>query len=153
MKFLTDRHEIGKAINIDNIPVLTIDIERCMKGYPDCYSGSKVRVLGGRSAGYSNLDTRCTVEMFGEEPGNECHDKPWLYSKIILSGSSVCIKRTFGLDDILNDVEWSNARTVKAGDLVLVLFKGADSACLRMMKVGDHVNPHCMTVATLVDVD
>ena len=153
MKFLKNRTEIGKAINVDRIPVLTVDISNPMKGYPDCYSGSKVNVAGGRSKGYEDLLTRCTVKMYGDEPGNECHDEPWMYKKIILSGEIVGLKSSFTINDIISDVEWSNARTVKAGDAVIVFFRACNNGYLRLMKVSDRVNPHCSTVATLIDPD
>ncbi len=153
MRFLKDRREIAKAINIDRIPVLTVDIDNPMRGFPDCFSGSKVLVYGGYSKGHENLATRCTVKMFGDEPGNECHEKPWMYKSIILSGECVCLHNDFRMQDLLEDVEWSNARTIKAGDTVIVFFKTVCQGCLRVMKVSDRINPHCSTVATLVDVD
>lgn len=153
MKFLRTRHEIADAINIKKYPVLTIDLRQPMNGYPDCYSGSKVNVAGGHSKDYEDLLTRCTVQMFGDEPGNECHDEPWMYQKIILSGGCVCLHSSFTMKDILEDIEWSNARTVKAGDTVVVFFQMENACYLRMMKVSDRINPHCSTVAVLVDID
>ena len=153
MKFLTNRTEIGKAININRYPVLTLDCTAPMKGFPDCYSGSKINLAGGHSKGYEDLLTRCTIKMYGDETGNETHDTPWMYKKIILSGGSVCLHATFGLEDVIEDIEWSNARVAKGGDKVLVFFKAPNGGCLRLMKISDRVNPHCSTVATLEDID
>lgn len=148
MKFLKDRHEIAKAININRYPVLTIDCTKPMNGYPDCYEGSKINIKGNR-----DLLTRCTVKMYGDEPGNEAHDAPYMYKSIILSGGCVCLHSSFGLADVIEDIEWSNARIAQGGDKVVVFFKMANGGCLRLMKISDHINPHCSTVARLEDVD
>lgn len=153
MKFLTDRKEIAKEINIKGTPVLTIDITECMKGYDHCYEGSCVRVLGGHTRGYEDLDTRCTVMMFGGEQGNEDHDRPWTYKKIVLNGGVVCIDNSFGLSDVDEMVKWSNTRVIKAEDPVILYFRGKNVGYLRMMKVGKRIDPFCSTVATLVDID
>ena len=153
MKFITNRQEVAKKINLDNIPVLTIDISKCMNGYDNCYEGSKVRLLGGHSSGYEDLTTECTVKMYGDEEGNECHAMPWTYKKIVLTTGCVCIKSSFGLSDVDRMVEWSNTKILKANDTVLVYFRGEDMGFLREMKVGAKINPHCSTAAVLVDVD
>ena len=153
MKYLRSRTEIADAINIKRYPVLTIDLREPLKGYPNCYAGSKVNVAGGHSGRYTDLLTRCTIEMFGDEPGNGCHDEPWRYQKIILTGSCVSLHASFTMDDVLSDIEWSNARTVKPGDTVVVFFRTDATGYLRLMKVSDHINPHCQTVATLIDID
>lgn len=152
MKFLTDRKKIAEAINIQKLPVLTIDISKSMEGFDHCYEGSKVRVLGGHSKGYEDLDTRCTVRMFGDEKENSRHDAPQFYGKIILSGGAVFLSSDFGLRDVDEMVEWSNAREVRAGDQVIVYFRGNGVGYLRLMKVGSRIDPHCSTVAVLEDV-
>lgn len=153
MKFITNRQEIAQKINIENIPVLTMDISKCMNGYDHCYEGSKVRLIGGHSKGYEDLTTDCIVKMYGDEDGNECHDMPWMYKKIVFTAGCVCIKSSFGLADVDSMVEWSNTKILKANDVVLVYFRGKDMAFLREMKVGSKINPHCSTAAILVDVD
>lgn len=153
MKFLRERTEIAKKINIEKIPVLTIDITKCMNGYDNCYEGSKVRLIGGHSKGYEDLTTDCTVKMYGDEEGNECHDTPWLYERLVLTGGCVCLKSSFGLSDVDEMVEWSNTKILKANDPVIVYFRGNGVGFLREMKVGGRINPHCSTVAMLVDVD
>lgn len=153
MKFLTNRTEIAEAINVNRYPVLTIDCTKEMEGYADCYEGSKINLRGGRSKGYEDLLTRCTVKMFGDEPGNECHFAPWTYKRIILQGGIVGLHASFGLRDVLEDIEWSNARVAAGGDKVVVFFRAAKAGFLRLMKISDHIDPHCSTVATLVDID
>lgn len=153
MKFLRTRYEIADAINIKRYPVLTIDVRKPMDGYPDCYAGSKINVAGGHSKGHEDLLTRCTVKMFGDEPGNDCHDTPWMYKTIILSTGCTCLHNDFCLGDVLEDIEWSNARIVNAGDIVAVFFRSEHGAFLRLMKVSDRINPYCSTATTLVDID
>ena len=46
MKFLRDRKEIAKAINIERIPVITMNIRKCMDGYENCYEGSRINLEG-----------------------------------------------------------------------------------------------------------
>ena len=153
MKFLTDRKEIAQEINLNGTPVLTVDISKCMDGYADCYEGSNVRILGGHSKGYEDLDTRCTVMMFGDEPGNEDHTRPWMYKKIILRGGAVCLNGSFGLHDVDEMVKWSNTKVLKAGDPVILFFRGKEMGHLRMMKIGKRIDPFCSTVTTLADID
>ena len=153
MKFITNRQEIAQKINIEKIPVLTVDISKSMNGYNDCYEGSKARLIGGHSKGYEDLTTDCTVKMYGDEEGNECHSTPWMYKKIVLTAGCVCLKSGFGLSDVDQMVEWSNTKVLKANDPVIVYFRGSGVGFLREMKVGSRINPHCSTAAVLVDVD
>ena len=152
MKFLTDRKEIAQEININRTPVITFDIRFCMDGYENCYRGSKVQVATPSNR-YPDMTARCTAEMFGDERGNECHDTPWMYKKIRLTEGGVCIKADFGMFDVLEMVDWSNTRTVKAGEKVIVMFRSQSWVSLRVMKVSDRVNAHCSTVATLEDIE
>lgn len=153
MKFLTDRQEIARAINIDRIPVLTVDIRKPMDGYPDCYSGSKVLVATPCKR-YPDSYSRCTVKMFGDEPGNaERHDTPWAYKKIVFSCPGTMLTADFGMRDVREMVEWSNCRMLHAGDQVVVFFDRGDKGYIRLMKVSDRVTSGYSTVATLEDID
>ena len=152
MKFLTDIKKIAQKINIEHVPVLTIDITKGMDGYPDCYEGSKVRIVGAHKGEYADLDDRCTVRMYGDQEGNENHESPWLYKTIKLYGEAVFLKGDYGLRDVDEMVEWSNTRAVHAGEKVLVYFRGKDVGFLRLMKISDHVDPFCSTVARLEDI-
>ena len=153
MKFLRDRKEIAKAINIDRIPVITMDISKCMKDYTDCYEGTKINIEGAHSGRYSDLLTHCTARMYGDEIGNECHDEPWMYKKIVLCPRITCLSDSFSLRDVDEMVEWSKAPVVKAEDLVIVYFRANNEAYLRLMKIGKRIDPFCTTATTLEDVD
>ena len=153
MKFLRDRREIAQAINIDRLPVITIDIRKPMDGYPDCYEGSKV-LIATPNKRYPDSYSKCTVRMFGDEPGNaEHHDAPWGYKKIVLCEGMIGLFADFGLSDVREMVEWSNCRWLTAGQKVVVFFDKGDKGFLRVMKVSDRVTPGYTSVAYLEDID
>lgn len=152
MKFLTDRRTIGQMINIDKIPVVTMEIGTCMPGYEDCYSGGKIRVA--HPNGDPALYARCTIKMYGDESGNENHDAPWMYKKIELTEPGYCLSARFGFNEVMQDIEWSHAPYVKAGDKIIVAFVNSveQTVILRVMEIGK-VNIHCSTVTTLKDCE
>ena len=151
MKFLKDRQEIARIINIDDTPVITFDLDHEMNGYKGCYEGSKIKIDNGRGRAYS---IRCTAHIWSDKEG---YDPllPFMAKQIDLNSRGSCIHSSFGYSDVLEMEQWSNARTVKAGDSVVVLFKSdRQKTCfLRLMKVSDHVTAHCITAATLVDAE
>ena len=153
MKYLTNRKEIAKAINIDRIPVITMDISKCMDGYDNCYEGSKINIDGAYSGRYAHLLTRCTARMYGDEKGNECHDEPWRYARIHLCTKNACLHDSFCLSDVDEMVEWSHAPTVKANDKVVVFFRSANEGYLRLMKIGARIDPNCTTATMLEDIE
>ena len=156
MKFLRTREEIAQEINIKRTPVLTVDLTMPIGTDPlfaSCYKGSKVRILGGRPEKYADLETRCTVEMFGDEPGNENHGQPWTYKSIILSNEPTILTGDFTLYDVDNMVGWSNTKLLKPGDNVLLYFRAKNDAYFRLMRVGKRIDTHCETVARLEDVE
>lgn len=155
MKFVTDRQELAKDINIKGIPVITMDISRPLDGdefYKDCYGGSKIRVAY-QTRRYGELHSRCRAKMFGDEVGNKGHhDEPWKYKRIHLSCPCVGISAEFNLHDAREMNMWSNTRILHAGDEVYVFFDRGDRAFYRKMRVG-RVDSGCSTVAMLEDVD
>lgn len=153
MKFLSDRTEIAKAINIDRIPVITMDISKCMDGYENCYEGSKINLEGAHSGRYADLLTHCTAMMFGDEEGNNAHFAPWTYARIHLRPRCSCLHADFGLRDVDEMVEWSHAPLAKAEDKVIVFFRGEGKGFLRMMKIPNRIDPFCSTACILEDID
>ena len=153
MKWLTERTEIAKAINIDRIPVITMDISKCMDGYEDCYEGSRISIDGAYSGRYADLLTHCTAMMFGDEDGNEAHFAPWTYKRIHLRPRMACLTADFSLRDVDEMVDWMRAPIVKKGEKVLVYFRGKDKGAIRVMRIPNHVDPHCSTACILEDVD
>ena len=153
MKFLRDRKEIAKAINIDQIPVITMDISKCMDGYDNCYEGSRINLEGAHRGKYADLLTHCTARMYGDEKGNECHDEPWMYKTIDLCPRTCCLHDSFSLRDVDEMVDWSHAPKAKANDLVIVYFRAQNEGYIRLMRIGSHIDPFCITATTLEDVE
>ena len=152
MKFVNDRRELAEDINIKGVPVLTMNLRECMKGYEHCYGGSKVRV-GYQSRRHGELHERCTLKMYGDERGNtEFHDQPWLYQRIILSCPGCFLSGDFTLHDAREMVEWSNTKVLHEGDELYVFFDRGDKGLFRKMRVGK-VSSGCSTVAVLEDID
>ena len=150
MRFITDRKAIAKAINIEGLPVVTIDITKGIDDlFVDSYKGSGIKV----NCRNSKYPARCKVMMFGDEDANKgYHSMPYMYGKIILSGAPICISSDFGPSDVREMVYWSNCQTVNPGDHVIVVFDKGNGVVLREMKVGEHTDAFCQTVAVLEDV-
>ena len=153
MKWLTDRKEIAKAINIDRLPVITMNIAKCMDGFEDCYEGSRIALEGAHSGRYADLLTYCTARMYGDEKGNERHDAPWTYKRIHLTPRTSYLTSDFSLRDIDEMVMWRNAPLAKANDKVIVYFRGEKNGYLRVMKIGARIEPFCTTAVMLEDID
>ena len=149
MKFITDRKELAKEMNIKRTPVLTINITKCMDGYDNCYSGSDIEIQHPRA---NDLFCRCTVKMFSDGPNEDLHDTPWLYKSIALYEGVVCIDSSFGLSDVREMAHWNNVRRAKEGDEVLVFFDGGATGWVRKMKIGP-VSANVFPLARLVDVE
>lgn len=148
MKFLTERREIAEAINITKYPVLTMDISKPLNGddfYKDCYGGSKM-VVASPSKNYPDAEEWTTLKMFGDQSGNEDHEHPWMYKRIVFREGAIGIHASFELNDVRDMVAWNNAAHVKDGDMVVVFFDRGDRGFLRLMKVDRRSS-------TLVDVD
>lgn len=159
MKFLTDRKEIAKAINIDKLPVITFDLTKPMEGYDGCYEGTKVKVEGAYSGQYAHLDCRCTPHIWDDELHGVAVMAPWMVERIPLNEYGFCIHDSFSLHDIEEMVMWNNAPSVHAEDKVVVFFKaknlmnGKPTAFLRLMKVNKRLSPNCSTVTYLEDAE
>lgn len=148
MKFLTDRHTIANTINVQQVPVITIDITRPLNDddfYKNCYGGAKM-VVAAPTARYPDAYERTTVKMFGDETGNEDHEHPWEYKRITFREGMVGIAARFGLQDVREMIEWNAAPHVKDGDPVVVFFDGGSVGYLRLMYVD-------RKTGTLRDVD
>lgn len=141
MKFLTDRKEIAKEININEIPVIVINIRECMKGYEGCYEGDKVVVD----------DIRCTVKMYSDQE-NEGIENPILYKRICLMPENVGLTAGFGYHDVIEMAEWRKAMRLTEGGEVMVLFDKGNECALRKMKVGK-VSKWVFPTAILEDVE
>lgn len=147
MKFLTDRKEIGTTININEIPVIRVNIAKQMQGYDDCYEGDKVVVVHKDGS-----KTRCTVQMFSDGENESLHATPWLYKKIELMPESICICEGFGYSDVVKDYEWSRAHRIEEGQKVVIMFDHGDACFLRVMTLG-HPTKWVSPTASFKDVE
>lgn len=154
MRFLTDRHEIAEEINIKRTPVITINVSKEADGWEGygVYEGSKVRVATP-SRNYPDSTHRCTAHIYMDGE-NEKAIIPIEAKVIHLTCPGICMKASFGYQDVVEMVEWSHAPLVKAGDEVIVVFDDPEHSAswIRKMVVGN-VSPNCSTVATLRDAD
>ena len=159
MKFLKERTEIAKAINIDKIPVICFDVRKSMEGYDNCYEGTKVNIEGAHKGRYSDLTTNCTPHIWSDELDDVSTIAPWMAKRIHLNSYGSCLHSDFSLRDVEDMVEWSHAPRLHAEDKVIVFFKAknpfknCDTGYLRLMKVGKHIDPFCSTVTFLEDVE
>jgi len=151
MKFLRDRKEIAREINIKMTPVVRIDISKSAFGFDDCYKGDRIQIETPRY----DYPVRCFVNMYGDEKGNEDHDHPWRYEKISLNPETICLTAGFGYSDVADMAEWSRTPIVKAGGKVVVMFDDpVNKNCyLRVMKVSDRIDAFCMKAGMLEDID
>ena len=142
--YITDRKEIGKAINFGKYPVLFINREN--RPYPEYvgdYSiGCKVRVAYDH--GPSGITTRGNL-FFSNENGRD---------ELAISSKGSMLKASFGRSDVLDMVEWAQAPVVHKGQTVVVVedWPSENKCSVRLMKLPDRVDVHCQTVAVLQDI-
>ena len=142
--YITDRKEIGKAINFGKYPVLFINREN--RPYPEYvgdYSiGCKVRVAYDH--GPSGITTRGNL-FFSNENGRD---------ELAISSKGSMLKAGFGRSDVLNAVEWAQSPVVQKGQTVVVVedWPSENKCSVRLMKLPDRVDVHCQTVAVLQDI-
>lgn len=123
MQFLTERQEIATAINIDKIPVITINIKNCIDGMKGSYEGDDV-VFGGY---------RHYVAMFADE--NKDETEPILYKRIACREHGCGISSDFGYEDVIEMIHWQRAPHINPGDSVIIVFDRGDQCWLRKMTV------------------
>lgn len=142
--YITDRKEIGKAINFGKYPVLFINREN--RPYPEYvgdYSiGCKVRVAYDH--GPSGITTRGNL-FFSNENGRD---------ELAISSKGSMLKASFGRSDVLDMVEWAQAPVVHKGQTVVVVedWPSEGRCTVRLMRVPDQIDVNCITVAVLQDL-
>lgn len=136
-KYLTERTEIATKINLDRIPVLRINVETCYQNYNDFYVGDDVRI------GYGDRGLYTQGHIYKE--GNHYE----------ISNNCTCLTNSFGYSDIEDMVKWSNTPMLSAGQTVIVIedYPNAKQCKAREMRVSNRIDPHCMTVCRLEDIE
>lgn len=145
MKYLTDRHEIAKAMNFGKYPVLTIDRENCplaeIRPNSTFATGCRVRVAWDhKDPRYEGMTTHGELQFSD--------------GKLQISGEGGCLHTDFGYYDVMKMVREANAPIVHAGQTVVVVeeWSSKKTCTVRLMKVG-RLNMHCQTAAVLHDID
>lgn len=146
MKYLTDRKEIAKAINFGKYPVLVLNRENRpfadISPDSDYAVGCRVRVAWDhKEPRYAGMTTQGNIYI---EDG-----------KIAISNDAAVLKAEFGYHDVMTMASEANTPLVHAGQTVVVVEDYPSNPCctVRMMKVSDRIDIHCMTVASLEDID
>lgn len=142
MKLLTDRQEIALALNFGKYPVLYIDRDNRKYDSSDFAIGSKCKVSWDhKDPRYKDMSCRCEI-AFSEGKYE------------FLQGGS-CLHSEFGRQDVLEMVEWANVPTIHCGQEVIVVEDHSKGRMcyVKLMKVSERKNIHCMTVTTLEEVE
>lgn len=142
MKYLTKREEIGKAMNFGKYPILYIDLDKPHSSGSDFYKGSKCRIAWDMPDGrYKGMSARCVLYRYN--------------GKYEFSQQCVCLKDSFGREDIIKDMNWANVPVLHCGQtVVLIEDHSIQGVCaIRMMKTGEQKDIHCSTVTHLEDID
>ena len=141
-KYLTDRKEIALALNFGKYPVLRIDVETEMKGYPNCYKGDLVRVSSANSVNPEHC-IRATLESFPEDGG-----------KYAIMPASVCLHSDFGYSDVIEEMRYAQAPLIRAGETVVVIedYPQRKKCKVHMMKVSDSVRDHVFPTCYLEEL-
>ena len=149
--FLTDRREIGKAMNFGKYPVLSMDIGRMLPDY-NAYEGCKANVVSHTDS-HGDLIYTGTLIMFGEDQTEEVQKFPQFWTNIRLKSYGACLKSDFGYDDVISDMKNAQAPFIKPNQEVIVVFDNCIQRCcyVRKMIVSSRFDPHCSTMLMLVN--
>lgn len=109
MKYLTDRHDIAKAMNFGKYPVVRINLETPRAGWDDNYEGDKILVAVKGDSDRGDY-IRCQLNKFGDEPNR--------YS---LMPEAMCLDNGFGYSDVIEMLEWAQAPVIHPGEKVIVI--------------------------------
>ena len=146
--YITDRKEIGLALNFGDYPVLMVDHDNpCYEGTTYC-EGTRVRVrympashsLAMREANKAML-TRGS--LFFED------------GRLGISARGAMLKAGFGYSDVIESVEWAQAVTVEEGQTVVVVEQWSKRrmCTVRKMKVPAKIDPFCQVACWLQEIE
>lgn len=140
MKYLTDRHEIAKAMNFGKYPVLHINVETPEKGYEGFYVGDEVKVMTP-SKRYPDL--YATGKLY------------WENGRYGVLTHGTMLTSSFGYYDVMKRMKIAQAPVLHAGEQVVVIedFPERKQCRVHMMKVSDHVDGFVYPCCTLEEID
>lgn len=137
MKQLENRTQIAMAMNFGKYPVLELDIEKPYKGWSNTqvvgYKGSKVRVPDFVEQGVQYY-TDCDLEYWKDT------------DRLILGSAGLCLKASFGYNDVMEMLENANAPIVDAGQKFVLVIHSAKNAMVFLAQMKEYKNCGCQTV-------
>lgn len=142
-KYLTDRHEIAKAMNFGKHPVLHLNMEN-HKGFDGPFAeGCRVRLAwDDPRPKYAGMSERCYLYHSSE-------------GKIGFLSGGFGISADFGYRDVMEMTVWANAPVVHMGDTVVVVQDWpSQRVCkVRLMRMPDRFNKFCQVACYLEDIE
>ena len=158
MKFLKDREEICRALNLMKYPVIMFDLTSSKPGWDrGVYEGSKVRVdteKTFRDGTPIYRDCRAYIFVDNNHEGIEDTVENRLRADIHLLGDTIGLYDDFKASDVIELAENAQAPVVKAHQKVVVVYKWQThkgmKAAVRIMEVST-ITRHKCPVAMIED--
>lgn len=139
----TNRHDMAVLMNFGKYPVLELDLDRKQGEESDRYLvGGKARVAWDRkNPRWEGMSTVCELTV---ENG-----------KHTLNSGGICLKSDYSVEDFVEDIENAHAPLVHKGQIVAIACysRKVKTSFVHMMKVSKFMDPHCITVTTLEELD
>ena len=137
MKFLTDRTEIAMAMNFGKYPVLEMDVAKNQFKCGDeihGFKGSMVRIDSIYKGEHLYYDGE--LMWFIDE------------QRIEVGGHGICLKASFGYEDVIEDLKKANAPIVDAEqEFILILHNSETRNCFVIkMQFEKWRDVNCMTM-------
>ena len=142
MRYLTDRQEIAEAMNFGKYPVLTLNRENRPFEDNDFSEGCGVRLAWDRKdSRYEGMTS--SGNLYRDENG-----------KMGISGGGAHLKESFGYMDVMEMADRANWPVIHRGQEVVVVeeWPSKRECTVRLMKVSDRIDIHCVTMAVLEEL-
>lgn len=139
MTYLTDRHEIAKAMNFGKYPVVHINMETPKDGYEGYFVGDKVKVMAPNGR---YTDAYATGDLY------------YCDGEYGVNTDACGLHAGFGYYDVMESMKIAQAPVFHAGEQVVVIedYPKAARCCVHLMKVSDRVDAHVYPCCTLKEV-
>lgn len=153
MRFLTDRKDIGMALNFGKNPVIMFDLDRPKDGYEGTFEGTLVRVDCGNFRDGERYLTVSTPTIFLDMDDWRLNGRSACMGADISVMAHPCVvSSSFGASDVIEQAKGAMAPIIKAGEDVVVIYTwnyGRD--CLvRVMRCGN-VSRHTFPIMKITD--
>lgn len=143
MKELKTSREIAEALNFGKYPVFTLDLDSRVPGWENEENfkyGSRCR-LEYNARNHGKMLIGCTLTLSD--------------GRFTLSPDTTCLKKVYTINDHLRDAETAMSPIVHATEEVAIYCysKKYNVEYVRVMRIGDRVDPFCISAAKLIDLD